>query len=523
MRSRIKFSVECMSEQDIGRISGHADVADMRDADLELRLGIEIALDEQREAPWYLPWGIALQRFFRSTQRGPHITTTAEISAQFPISAEYEIEDDDEDEGGQDNESDDDNTEDEDGEDTNVDKNKGGSEALGIAGFRRRAIRPAVVHRREETPSSSSDELDFIGPDSPLSACDSKAHDATHTVSASGISNVGTASPDELGGYGVPSDQSDRSAHSDVLPRFRSTTVTSNAPGLSAGLIVFSSLRSQIFKAMTPQPVADGVTPLDTPNSSGFRDVDFDDLLVAALKQAARRKSTRSPDFIRVVCALSAGKTTRFDLIVEIKRKFHSALDRKWQKLEQQIRQQSQHAFTQDQNLMVVGCITAIGPWWKYFEIQRSEIDIDIHPDKSWNGSTSNRSSVPPQSHFNPSDTSARLDEIFAETKQPLNLAKVESLEGLSLISERLKELNPKLWPTKSELDDEDEGDTGPRPSRGSDEQESEIEHQDAENGDNEDSEEEWESNTNSDYTSEDDDDDDSEFDPDDDEENESE
>ncbi|KAF8800138.1 hypothetical protein BYT27DRAFT_6844748 [Phlegmacium glaucopus] len=98
-----------------------------------------------------------------------------------------------------------------------------------------------------------------------------------------------------------------------------------------------------------------------------------------------RFRSTRIPDFVRRRFYLDDNlniKASRIDMVVELKRS-SSKLGKTKRGLveaELQAKQQAVHALAEDERLMVVGYIAAVGNVWRYGEVdRRSEIAGGIH------------------------------------------------------------------------------------------------------------------------------------------------
>ncbi|EGN93788.1 hypothetical protein SERLA73DRAFT_163235 [Serpula lacrymans var. lacrymans S7.3] len=110
------------------------------------------------------------------------------------------------------------------------------------------------------------------------------------------------------------------------------------------------------------------------------------------VRQHRRFKSTLIPDFLHMACELADGADgilqvvrTRHILINEIKpMKSLMAVSLVWQKLHStltgQMGDQAEHAFAEDKNLNVIGCIAAVGPYWYYGEINRLNMSPSEDP-----------------------------------------------------------------------------------------------------------------------------------------------
>lgn len=89
-----------------------------------------------------------------------------------------------------------------------------------------------------------------------------------------------------------------------------------------------------------------------------------------------RFRSTRIPDFVRRRFYLDDNlniKACRIDLVIELKRSSSKPgkVKRSLVEAEVQARQQAAHALAEDERLMVVGCIAAVGNVWRYGEVDR--------------------------------------------------------------------------------------------------------------------------------------------------------
>jgi hypothetical protein len=96
-------------------------------------------------------------------------------------------------------------------------------------------------------------------------------------------------------------------------------------------------------------------------------------------------RSTRIPDFVRRRFYLDENfniKASRIDMVVEVKRSSSKPGKTKHRLVEAELqaREQAAHALAEDERLMVVGCIAAVGNVWRYGEVdRRGETGGGIH------------------------------------------------------------------------------------------------------------------------------------------------